>query len=52
MGLLKGQAYEQVSPLHLSEEITTVDEVMIFLDACFEGPDPKGTAERELRSLK
>ena len=48
MGLLKGQAYEQVSPLRLSGGITTVQELMTFLDACFEDPNPKGTAEREL----
>lgn len=52
LGFLKGQAYEQVAPLRQAGDIDTISKLIAFLDATFEDPDPSGTAERELRSLR
>ena len=52
MGFLEDEAYEVALPLRENRAVRTVDELLAFLDATYEDPDRKGTAERELRSLK
>ena len=52
MGFLAVEAYEMVSPLRQNGEIKTVSDLLQCLDAAYEDPDRKGTAERELRALK
>jgi hypothetical protein len=52
MGFLKGQAHEQVAPLFEDQTINSVTTLLEYLDATFEDPDRKKTAERELRNLQ
>ena len=52
MGFLAVEAYEMVSPLRRNGGIGTVSDLLQCLDAAYEDPDRKGTAERELRALK
>ena len=52
MGLLAAEAYDMVSPLRQNGEIKTISDLLQCLDAAYEDPDRKGTAERERRALK
>ena len=52
VGLLIDEADAMVRPLRESGQLATVAELFSYLDATFEDPDRRGTAERELRALK
>ena len=52
VGFLKGKAYRMVEPLRESGDIDTIEHLFDFLDATYDDPDKKGTAERELQKLK
>ena len=52
VGLLTDEADAMVRPLRESRQLATVAELLSYLDATFEDPDRRGTAERELRALK
>ena len=52
MGFLKGETYRMVQPLRRSGAITTIEQLIGFLDSAHEDPDRKGTAKRELRELR
>ena len=52
MGFLGAEAYDVVYPLRENETVKIADELLVFLDFTCEDPDRKGTAERELRTLK
>ena len=52
VGFLAEEADAIVRPLRESGELSTVADLLKYLDATYEDPDRKGTAERELRALK
>jgi hypothetical protein len=52
VGLLTDEAHAMVRPLREGRQLATVTELLSYLDATFEDPDRRGTAERELRTLK
>jgi hypothetical protein len=52
VGLLIDEADAMVRPLRERGQLATVAELFSYLDATFEDPDRRGTAERELRALK
>ena len=52
MGFLAEEAYEISRPLRASGDIGSVEALLKHLDATYEDPDRKGTAERELRVLR
>ena len=52
IGFLVDDADAMVRPLREGGKLSTVAELLSYLDATFEDPDRKGTAERELRALK
>ena len=52
MGFLAEEAYEISRPLWASSDIGSVEALLKHLDATYEDPDRKGTAERELRALR
>ena len=52
MGFLAEEAYEISRPLRASGDIGSVEALLKHLDAKYEDPDRKGTAERELRTLR
>ena len=52
MGFLAGDAHEMTHTLRLHGEISTVKKLLECPNAACEDPDWKGTAERELCSLR
>ena len=52
MGFLAEETYEISRPLHASGDIGSFEALLKHLDATYEDPDRKGTAERELRALR
>ena len=52
MGVLVEEAYEISRPLRACGDIGSIEALLKHLDATYEDPDRKGTAERELRALR
>ena len=52
VGLLTEEAVKMVRPLREGGHLASVTELLSCLDATFEDPDRRGTAERKLRALK
>jgi hypothetical protein len=52
MGFLIGEAHETAEFLHDNGQITSVEQLLTYLDSGYEDPDRKGTAQRELHSLR
>jgi hypothetical protein len=52
MGFLTGEAHETAESLRDNGQIASVEQLLTYLDSGYEDPDRKGTAQRELNTLR